>query len=429
MVCHDHRMTWRTVAALSRVAFGLGVLLTFCSVRAETPVARSNALAQQVYVWQRAWTESVREAIATEHKYFAGLIVLQAEVPWLQGAGKVPKAVRVPIDFATLRGLQVPVGLALRVGPGAIDQAEQGWLANLGRTLIQAARTNGITPAELQIDLDCAESKLAAYRQWIIALRREIAPVPVRLTALPVWLQQPDFKALAMAADGYVLQVHSLERPTSLEEPFTLCDPIKARAWVRQASQLGLPFRVALPTYSYLLAFSPEGQFIGLSAEGPSRRWPDDARQREVSANATELALLIREWSAHPPGSCSGVIWYRLPIARENLNWPWPTLSMVMSGRSPVASLRLEARRSGTLVEVDWVNVGTAVWAGGTKVRIRWPRAALLAGDGLRGFALSITPNHSARLANQHTRLRPDERQQIGWLRFEQETEVELEWE
>jgi len=422
---------WPATSALFRAAAAAVILLTLLEGLAETAFARSNVLAQQVYVWQRAWTEPVREAVAGARTNFGGVVVLQAEVQWAQDQAKAPKIVRVPVNFATLRQLTVPVGFALRVGPGPVEAADQTgrWLAALGRSLVQEARSNGITPAELQIDFDCPESKLAGYSEWITPLRGEIAPVPIVLTVLPAWLKQPAFRALAAAADGYVLQVHSLERPQSVNAPFTLCDPVKTGGWVRQASQLGLPFRVALPTYSYLLAFSHEGQFIGLSAEGSSWRWPEGTLQREVGANAAELAQLIAEWTAQPPAFCTGVIWYRLPVAGENLNWPWATLSMVMSGRSPVAWLRLEARRTGTLVEVDWVNAGTGVCTGAKEVRVRWERATLLAGDGLHGFALSVTPPHIARLTNGQARLRPGERQQIGWLRFDQKTEVELELE
>ena len=64
-----------------------------------------------------------------------------------------------------------------------------------------------------------------------------------------------------------MLQVHSLERPKNFDAPFTLCDANAARRAVTWAAKIGVPFRVTLPTYGYLVAFAPGGQFVGLSAE------------------------------------------------------------------------------------------------------------------------------------------------------------------
>jgi hypothetical protein len=406
-----------------------------------------ETLPQQAYVWQRTWNGPVQAAIGAQATNFARLILLHAEMQWVQGgANPSPRVVRVPIDFEALPRRGPPVGLALRVGPypGPFAQhdAMARRLTDLAESLVTEARTNGVVPLELQIDFDCAESKLEGYRQWVTALRRRVGPLPVVITVLPAWLRQKAFRELAGACDGYVLQVHSLARPQRVETPFTLCDPVKARAAVSQASRLGFPFRIALPTYGYWVGFDSNGDFIGLSAEGSSRRWPAGTQLREVNANPRELAGLVGEWLRKPPPFCQGLIWYRLPVAQENLNWPFATLSMVMSGRSPTVRLRLEAHRSeagshrpgaasggtlATLVEVEWVNSGTATKVGPAQVNVRWRNSRLVAGDGLYGFALSETGLTSARLSNHLARLLPDERQRIGWLRFNQETEVELE--
>ena len=55
-------------------------------------------------------------------------------------------------------------------------------------------------------------------------------------------------EAIVAASDGYVLQVHSLEKPNGFDAPFTLFDPQVAVAAAVKASSFGVPFRVALPT-------------------------------------------------------------------------------------------------------------------------------------------------------------------------------------
>ena len=223
---------------------------TCLSAASENPsLQTSSPLTHEAYVWQRAWTEPVRDAITQHASRFSGLTVLGAEVSWKD---KQPQVIRVPLDYSMLTNAPCPVGLAFRIGPCpasvATNDATTAYLADVAASLIAEARSRHLAPRELQIDFDCAESKLEGYRAWVEAFRRKVAPVPVSITALPSWLGQPAFKRLAAAADGYVLQVHSLQRPRALDAPFTLCEPAAARRAVERAAQIGFPFRVALPT-------------------------------------------------------------------------------------------------------------------------------------------------------------------------------------
>src|SRR5213592_1531712 len=59
----------------------------------------SGPLRHEVYVWQRAWTEPVRNAVAQHATNFSALAVLKAEVSWKD---KQPQVARVSPDYATL---------------------------------------------------------------------------------------------------------------------------------------------------------------------------------------------------------------------------------------------------------------------------------------------------------------------------------------
>ncbi|MEI2726532.1 MAG: hypothetical protein V9H26_24350 [Verrucomicrobiota bacterium] len=76
----------------------------------------SGRLRHEVYVWQRAWTEPVRNAVEQHGTNFSALAVLKAEVSWKD---KKPQVTRVPVDYVTLAKSQRPVGIALRIGPYA----------------------------------------------------------------------------------------------------------------------------------------------------------------------------------------------------------------------------------------------------------------------------------------------------------------------
>jgi hypothetical protein len=419
-------------AASAVVAWWLGA---FATARTTGP------LRHEVYVWQRAWTKPVREAVAHHGTNFARIVPLKAEISWKNTR---PILTRVPADYQTLNSLagtfrnpahRVPaIGIALRIGPysGAFDTNDSitQFIADVAELLVAEARSNHVDLSELQIDFDAAQSKLDGYRVWVEAIQQRVAPLPVTITALPSWLNSPAFKRLAAVAPNYVLQVHSVERPRSFDAPFTLCDPRAARRAVERAGRIGVPFRVALPTYGYLLAFDPTGKFIGLAAEGPRPNWPTNALLREVGSDPLELSALVQDWPAGRPAAMRGIIWYRLPTIVDNFNWRWPTLGAIVASRSLQEKLRVEPRRvEAGLTEVILVNEGDLDISSRLAVEVRWTDARLIASDALRDFELADRRTSAARFQTQSqpVRLRAGDQLTLGWLRFDRDCEVRCE--
>jgi len=392
---------------------------------------RNGPFGQEIYVWQRQWGAVVSKALNQAAGQTSGFTVLAAEVSWK--GEKADRIVRVPIDYNTLKATGRPVGIALRIGPysGPFDKRGEAanFLTGLASSLIAEAREEGLEPVELQIDFDCAESKLNGYRKWVEAFREKISPVPVVITVLPCWLNERAFKALARAGDGFVLQVHSLEQPKGPEDTITLCDSKVAVRWVEQAARTGVAFRVALPTYGYLVAFNKEGRFIGLTAEGPSQTWDEGTILRNVSSEPDTLAKLVRGWQEDRPCTMQGVIWYRLPVETDSLNWKWVTLSAIMAGRIPRKGLRVEVEYpEPELAEIVLVNDGETDQSAGASIEIGCEGEDVIAADGLRGYVFTRTD--SANICLQHhgekifSTIRAGERWKIGWIRFKQEMEV-----
>jgi hypothetical protein len=393
--------------------------------------AAAAGLAQEAYVWQRAWNQPVRDALAQHATNFDGIVALAAEVSW---RGAEPGVARATLDYAALAETRRPIGLALRVGPWgggfSTDDPAATFLSSMAAGLVAEAKGSGLNPAELQIDFDCADSKLEGYRAWIGAIRRKIGPTPLTITALPSWLAQPAFGPLARATDGYVLQVHSLERPAGADAPFTLCDPAAARRAVARAGEIGAPFRVALPTYGYVVAFDAGGRFVGLSAEGPERGWPEGAQLREARTDPLAMAGLVQAWAANHPAAMRGIIWYRLPVAGDVLNLRWPTLAAMMAGRFPRAEVRAESRRvEAGLVEISAANRGELDCSSRPAIEVRWQNARLVAGDGVHGFDLVEDGPSAAKFQTSAPmfRLPAGENVVVGWLRLSEEREVQLE--
>jgi len=400
-------------------------------VCATSGIDAAQPLPHQVYVWQRAWTPPVGEAVAKHATNFAETAVLLAEVSWKD---KIPQITRADVDFPTLAKTHCAVGLVLRVGPFngelATNPPPVNFLASLAASLVAEARKNQIEPVELQIDFDCATAKLDDYRAWLAVVQKHIAPLPVTITALPSWLESPAFAPLATLATNYVLQVHSLTKPENINAPFLLCDPAVAKRAVAKAGEIGVPFRVALPTYTYIVAFNPAGKFIGLSAESPRSDWPEGTQLREMSANPLAMSALVEIWNTNRPAAMRGVIWYRLPVAADNLNWRWPTLGAIVAGREPRESFHADARRvEAGLVEISLVNDGELDISSRLAVEARWTDARLVAGDSLGGFELAEQNVSAAKFQNQSSqyRLLAGEKQIVGWLRLDQDREVKLE--
>ncbi len=391
---------------------------------------QSGPMVQEAYLWQRTHTSAVSEAVAERGPEFSRLVVLAAELSWREGR---PVVERVSPDYAALAEAKVPIGLAVRVGAYrgsfSADGEAAGRLVEIAAAGVAEARAAGLKVRELQIDFDCPTSKLGGYVVWVRALRRRV-DVPVIVTALPSWLGADAFEALADEADGFVLQVHSLERPDGPGEALTLCDPAAAKRAVERAGRIGRPFRVALPTYGYLLAFDAEGSFIGLSAEGPRPAWPANAQVRQVRADPAAMAELVRTWTKQRPKNMTGVIWYRLPVRGDVLNWRWPTLEAVMAGRTPKPDLRAEVRKPEPgLVEIDLVNGGEADAAIGVTVTTTWTGAPPLAADAVNGFELATSAAgrvtfHCRDDNSGDLRLPPGERITIGWIRLDTDKEV-----
>jgi hypothetical protein len=409
--------------------FALFFVATTSASASTNQIAAS--FAQEVYVWQRAWNAPVREALVQHGGAFSNIVVLAAEISWNRGN---PQITRVPLDFTTLALTKKPVGLALRIGPFAgafaTNDSVAQIISSLAASLVLEAQTNKILPGELQLDFDCAESKLAGYQVWIEMLRKKIAPLPLTITTLPSWLKQPAFRKLIAATDGYVLQVHSLEKPKNFAAPFTLCDTNAALAAIEKASKFGVPFRVALPTYGYQIAFATNGQFVGISAEGPAKSWPANAKLRKVRSDPMAIGVFARTLSEKNIPNLHGIIWYRLPTIVDNLCWRWPTLGAIVGSQLPHESVRAQLRRvEPGLMEISLVNDGELDISSRLAVEIRWQNGRLVAGDGLRGFELVEGDASTARFQNrtQPERLFAGETRTIGWLRFDRNVEVQLE--
>jgi len=428
------------------IALAIAAISGFClfhSNSTQPQPATASSLAsfpQDVYVWQREGSHAVLSSINDEKLQFRRFVILAAEFSF---HGRQITSAEIHPDYAGMGTALTSVGLAIRIGPlpgnaiaaMATGSAQTKLICESAITAVDAAHHAGLNVSEVQIDFDCAESKLPGYLNWVKAIKAAVAPAPVAITVLPSWLKHAEFAELAKAAGSFVLQVHSLHKPAGPDAPMTLCDAAEARAAVERAARIGVPFRVALPTYSYLAGFSLQGNLLGLSAEGPPPAWPAGAVLRVMRSDPASLAELVRQWSVARPAALTGLIWYRLPIPGDTMNWSAPTLHAVMAGREPIADVRpLVVHTAPGLLDLFLQNAGDADGSLQRDVSAEWTGADLVAAGGINGFesnefekldapAAGVTFHASALPVGQ--RIAPGERIQVGWLRLSADKEVQ----
>lgn len=281
-------------------------------------------LTQQVYVWQRAWTEDLRTTIAAETQSVAGWRVLVAE----RVQSSSDSWLRMQPDWATLAGSGQPVTAVIRVdntlvrlrepaGNAAQLRVLEGLLTSW-RQARQASAAAGVKLAGLELDYDCGSARLADYAAFLRALRLRLAEEKAELsiTALPAWLEQPRaLKEVLQAIDSHVLQVHGVSRPQQ-----GLWNARQSERWLREWAALSPHrFALALPNYGSAVRLSGRGEIMEVSSNGPeqARAWPADTVQLELVADPLELARFVAGLQKKRPANLQALYWFRQPVPGE----------------------------------------------------------------------------------------------------------------
>ncbi|WP_454693111.1 DUF3142 domain-containing protein [Achromobacter aegrifaciens] len=374
------------------------LLLAACGKQADLP--------GDAYVWQRVWTPPVSQALADSADVVRAWRVLMAEMNadgrWVTAAP----------DLAALAAAKRPAIMVLRLDGRADALPVADVLARIAAAR-SAWRDAGVALAGVEIDYDCPTSKLPAYAAFLAALKHGLGPdLPLSITALPTWLNGSELDALLRIPDEAVLQVHAVLSPEQ-----GLFNAKRASAWLTAfADRTERPWRVALATYGSRVSWNGDGSIAAVESER-SALLPG-GRASELVATPAAMAAFVDEIHRSRPRGLAGIVWFRLPTARDERAWSLATWRAVLTRQPLLPALAVTARATGGNGTRDLIlsNGGNADAA--LPFAIRWD-GACRAADGINGYTLEHDSDGAFLRRSQDGLLHAGGQRNIGWIRCE----------
>jgi hypothetical protein len=381
-------------------------VLTLITVTLNRSSSESAPLTNDAYIWQRQWTPALERAIGQSADIVHGWRVLAGET---DRSGRLKP---VQADLSVLQKTNRPVTLVIR-----IDGQLAGWdrevlLADLG-VILDRWRAGPAAITGVEIDYDCATSKLPLYAAFLARVRGVIGPsTSLSITALPTWLTSPNLAAVLKATDQAVLQVHAVQNPHD-----GLFDADLAYRWIGEmAARDRKPFAVALPAYGVRVDWRADGKILAVEGETP--RLTGNGDSTELTVYPSEISALLQRLADHPAPGLRGIVWFRLPTGEDSRAWSLAAWRSVVTGQAQTGNVALVSQADDTagLRRLVLVNRGNSDAELPEKLAV--PQDCPVA-DGINGYRLDYTTAGQVLRRVQKGLLKAGYSQEIGWVRCE----------
>ncbi len=332
---------------------------------------------------------------------FSGFRVLAAQMHPIEGL------IVARVDLNLLANDRRPVTAVLRLD-GELAALESTSITTLVSGIIEQWHSAGVNLAGIEIDYDCATSKLPDYARLLHELRGQIAShLTLSVTVLPTWMDSSALPTVLHDVDQAVLQVHSVSSPER-----GLFDAAKAHQWIAQFDALSpVPYWVALPSYGSALVHDREGR-VQVESE---RALPIAGTRAELRIDPQGMADFLRALQAERPSRQLGIVWFRLPLSDDLRSWSMATLRAVIGGHPLTSKINLRLQRSGPANDLVVSNAGSLDVAMPERITVR--PADCEAADALAGYSLQRRSSELVFLRNENATLRAGSERVIGWLR------------
>lgn len=353
-------------------------------------------LQHQMYIWQRAWTDRVSEAMEHAAPYVSGWRVLVAET---DRRGEWRFFLPLPDPTKSLTAVIRIDGQRRLEDASAVTEHVLAWARAQ-----PAGRWSGI-----EIDYDCPTRQLRTYTRLLESLRSALPPdTRLSLTALPTWIGSPDLPDLLSTADESVLQVHSVLDPRR-----GLFVGSLAVSWTTSYSRIThKPFSVALPDYGSRVAWDSTGKLASVLSEQSGIQ--TSPVQKELEADPTEVAAFLENLRATHPRNLTSIVWFRLPVADDRRIWSLEALETVIEARPLTPRLNVDVERDNLgAYRVILSNSGTADMTLPRTIKAK----PCVQADALPGYTLRHGSDDLVFTARGDSKLRVGQQVTVGWTR------------
>ncbi|RDJ00667.1 DUF3142 domain-containing protein [Dyella solisilvae] len=376
--------------------------------------SRHEALANDAYVWQVQWTPALDDAIRASNDVVRDWRVLAAEVDE-RGQWRLMRP-----DWGVLAASGKPLVAVVRIEDQPAQWDEHGLLAGV-QSLLADWRQHELSLVGVEIDYDCAASRLPAYAHFLAALRPLLGTgMELSITALPTWMDSAELDHVLALVDEPVLQVHAVQSPG-----VGLFEPRQVHTWISEfARRVHKPWRVALPAYGARVAWSTEGQTDAVGSEQPAPI--GGAAAHELFADPLAMQGFVAGLQADAPSGLAGIVWSRLPTDDDARAWSMATWRAVLAHEPLRMSLLAQVRnaRRSSLRDLVLINTGNADVPLPALIRLE---AHCSVADGANGYELERTEQGLFLQRAQGGLLRAGRQLGIGWLRCDGTAALHIE--
>ena len=305
-----------------------------------------NPVKADFYVWQHQWNKKLEVNVLKSDRKFSILI---AEF----NGKKQFKEIFIPQDILSKKNIT----WVIRV---SVDYIKNMPLKKI-LSLVQKYRMK-----KIQLDVDVPESKLCLYYCFLLNFKKRLGKnIEFSITALPCHLKHFEFRKISKIVDYYVLQVHGINFPKSINEKCALMKESVVTRAINKALSLGNPFKVALPTYAYILCFDKvSGKFRKLAAENGN----EIILRKNYDLKVIEPDVKLIQHLFKNYGKSVKFIWFRLPDEKDKFNFDLKSIEKIEQCENFVKKIALSLKRVGNnqidlyiknkgIISIDTINL------------------------------------------------------------------------
>lgn len=208
-----------------------------------------------------------------------------------------------------------------------------------------------LPPGEIQLDCDVPESKLLKYGKFLCNLKKKLSNHHFSITILPCHLKHAELRAVTANVIYVVLQLHGLHTPKDLPNRYKLFDIDEAQHAVFLIEKLQIPYKIALPSYAYMIHYHKNGKFRRLSSEATIQH--NKAEIKKLSLPTWSEVIAFRKANKNV-----AVIWFRLPYPGDRFALEEDNLKRLENNNLPRVGAETTQCKNGNITQIFWKNNG-----------------------------------------------------------------------